>query len=88
MISILQTVGAWCRCSREVRRAWKDDQHALGYEWADRRFSKQELNNAIATEAAELDAAYERQYPGFKSTPEGMQIDVPIAVETTKGWPA
>lgn len=30
------------RMFREVRRPWKDDQNALGYEWADKRFSKQE----------------------------------------------
>jgi hypothetical protein len=31
------------RMFREVRRAWKDGQDALGYEWADRRFSKSEV---------------------------------------------
>lgn len=31
------------RMFREVRRPWKDDADALGYEWADRRFSKSEI---------------------------------------------
>jgi hypothetical protein len=31
------------RMFREVRRAWKDGVDALGYEWADRRFSKSEV---------------------------------------------
>jgi hypothetical protein len=31
------------RMFREVRRAWKDDVDVLGYEWADRRFSKSEV---------------------------------------------
>lgn len=30
------------RMFREVRRPWKDEQEALGYEWADKRFSKSE----------------------------------------------
>lgn len=31
------------RMFREVRRAWKDGTEALGYEWADRRFSRPEI---------------------------------------------
>jgi hypothetical protein len=31
------------RMFREVRRAWTDGTEALGYEWADRRFSRQEV---------------------------------------------
>lgn len=31
------------RMFREVRRAWKDGADVLGYEWADRRFSKSEV---------------------------------------------
>lgn len=31
------------RMFREVRRAWKDGVDVLGYEWADRRFSKSEV---------------------------------------------
>ena len=30
------------RMFRKVTRAWKDDQDVVGYEWADRRFSKAE----------------------------------------------
>ena len=30
------------RMFREVRRPWKDEQNALGYEWADKRFSTPE----------------------------------------------
>jgi hypothetical protein len=36
------------RMFREVRRAWKDGQDALGYEWADRRFSKSEVKKIPA----------------------------------------
>lgn len=31
------------RMFREVRRAWKDNTDVVGYEWADRRFSKSEV---------------------------------------------
>jgi hypothetical protein len=37
------------RMFREVRRPWKDDQDALGYEWADRRFSTSETKKIPAT---------------------------------------
>lgn len=31
------------RMFREVHRPWKDDANVLGYEWADKRFSKSEI---------------------------------------------
>lgn len=33
-----------------------------------------------------LQAALEKQFPGFKATDEGIHIDTATAVETTKGW--
>jgi|SRR6185295_969548 len=36
------------RMLREVRRPWKDDQEVLGYEWADRRFSKSQAKQIPA----------------------------------------
>ena len=46
----------------------------------------EELQLEVADEAAALDKAYEKKFPGFKSTPDGMSVDVEVARETMKGW--
>ena len=51
-----------------------------------RIFTPEEWHAAVENEAAMLDADYERRFPGFKSTEHGMDIDVALARETTKGW--
>ena len=43
------------RVLREVRRPWKNDKEALGYEWADRRFSKAEQKKLPAALNAVLE---------------------------------
>lgn len=56
------------RMFREVRRPWKDDNDALGYEWADRRFSKSEVKK-IAPELGflvELTAQMAPKYSDFQ----------------------
>ena len=45
-----------------------------------------EYFDAIIREAHELDAMYERKFPGFKTNEHGVDIDVAVAVETMKGW--
>lgn len=37
-------------------------------------------------ECEHLDEAYERKFPGYKSTDIGMNISFPEAAETMKGW--
>lgn len=49
----------------------------------------EELAGAVEAEAELLDADYERRFPGFKSTPAGMEIDAKQGAETMKrlGFP-
>lgn len=57
------------RMFREVRRAWKDGVDVLGYEWADRRFSKTEVKK-IPGELGflvELTAPIAAKYSDFQS---------------------
>ncbi len=57
------------RMFREVRRAWKDGVDVLGYEWADRRFSKSEVKK-IAPELGflvELTAQMAPKYSDFQN---------------------
>lgn len=46
-----------------------------------------DLIREMQRKAQELCAAYEREFPGFRATDIGMDIDVARAAETTKGWP-
>jgi hypothetical protein len=32
------------------------------------------------------DAIYEKKFPGMKSTPIGIDYQLPLAAETMKGW--
>jgi hypothetical protein len=43
--------------------------------------------DALADSAADLNGVMERRFPGFKATPSGMDVDVKLAAETTRGWP-
>lgn len=45
-----------------------------------------EFQDVLEGEAKALDAMYEEKFPGFRSTPQGMEIDVERAKETTKNW--
>ena len=49
-------------------------------------FTAAQLQDQIAIECAHLEAGLEKQFPGFRSTDVGMQIDTAKAVETMKGW--
>ena len=55
------------RMFREVRRAWKDGVDVLGYEWADRRFSKSEVKKIPAELGflVELSTAMAPKYSDF-----------------------
>src|SRR4051812_18097011 len=45
-----------------------------------------EFQIALLDEAQKLDADYERRFPGFKATDDGMQINISMARETMRGW--
>jgi hypothetical protein len=46
-----------------------------------------EYFDAVATEARLLSEQLETRFPGFRASEVGMHMDVPVAAETTKGWP-
>lgn len=48
-------------------------------------FTMPEFEAQLAVEASNLDAVYERLFPGFKSRDDGMVMDH-RAAETTKNW--
>lgn len=49
-------------------------------------FSRQQFMDQLAAEALALDDAYQRKFPGFRSTNVGMEMDAQLAAETMKGW--
>lgn len=52
-------------------------------------FSDVEWDATLAAEANHLDKMYEKTFPGWRSTPEGLQtIDIARAAKTMEGWPA
>lgn len=48
--------------------------------------SWEEWSAALQTDAELLDKRYEQRFPGFKTSQYGVDIDVRLAQETTKGW--
>lgn len=50
--------------------------------------TQDEFSKVLREEAAELDKAYERTFPGFRTTTDGITIDAFVAKETTRNWPA
>lgn len=49
-------------------------------------FTREEFAEALVAEAAELEAMYEKRFPGVKATDYGLNIDAQTFAETTKGW--
>jgi hypothetical protein len=48
--------------------------------------TEQELLEHMNAEAEYLCKAYERRFPGFKATDEGLTMDTAIAKDTMAGW--
>lgn len=48
--------------------------------------TQEEWQLQLIEECKALDAAFERRFPGFKSTDDGISIDPKVAINTTKGW--
>ena len=46
-----------------------------------------ELLHWVAEEAAELEKMLEKQFPGYKASALGMDIDVRVAAQTSLHWP-
>lgn len=50
-------------------------------------FTDAELSAAVALECDELCKMLEREFPGYKATDTGMDIDVALAKKTSASWP-
>lgn len=52
-------------------------------------FTQQEFRDALEAEAKQLDHDYEESFPGWRSTPDGMSMKMPEALETMRklGFP-
>lgn len=52
-------------------------------------FTQEEWQAALEAEAKALDHAYEETYPGWRSTPDGLHMKLPEALETMQklGFP-
>lgn len=68
------------RMFREVRRPWKDEQNALGYEWADKRFSKQETKKIPPALGfvLELTSSMKAKYGDFEPVTVNCRYTTPI----------
>jgi hypothetical protein len=49
-------------------------------------FTAEEFTTQMQEEAKYLCEAYERRFPGFKATDDGMSMDIAIARDTMAGW--
>lgn len=49
--------------------------------------TQDEFTAAIEAEANQLNEDYEKRFPGFKATDDGMRMDMPLAAETMKSQP-
>lgn len=48
---------------------------------------EQKFGDTIQAECQWLCEQYERQFPGFKATDTGLNIDTSVALKTMQGWP-
>jgi len=49
-------------------------------------FTAAEYTEQVQDEARHLCSEYERRFPGFKATDDGLSINTAIARDTTAGW--
>jgi hypothetical protein len=49
-------------------------------------FSIEEWTDALGAEAGLLNEDLARRFPGFRATDDGMDMQMPEAAETMKGW--
>ncbi len=49
-------------------------------------FTAEEYTAQVHDEAKLLCRAYERRFPGFKATDDGLHVDAEIARDTMRGW--
>lgn len=75
------------RDHREVTMMLRAEVNALTAKLIEKGvFTAEEYAAQLQEEARFLCESYERQFPGFKATDSGMEINPIRAAETTRGW--
>lgn len=78
------------RDHREVTIMLRAEVSALTHLLIERRvFTLEEFTVALEAEAILLDEDYSQKFPGYRSTPEGMAMDLSVATQTMRdlGFP-
>lgn len=72
---------------REISIILRAEMNALSALMIDKGLiTKEEWLERCIDEARELDKLYEHRFPGFTSSERGMNMKLPEARETMKGW--
>lgn len=75
------------RDHREATMLLRAEVNALTAVLIERKLiDQQEFSQQVGIEAAHLDAEYEKKFPGFSTNDHGVNIKLPEALATTKGW--
>jgi hypothetical protein len=75
------------RDDREVTMAMRAEINALTLLMIKKGvFTAEEFTEQLQEESRHLCEQYERRFPGFKATDDGMHMDLQIARDTTAGW--
>lgn len=79
-----------CQAVRDQREAWlllrAENTAFLRILFEKKICTVEEFQQALLIEAQALDESLEQRFPGFKTTEDGIDMDVKVAAETTKGW--
>lgn len=76
------------RDHRELSMILRAEVNALVTVLADNHVitPREEFARQLIEECEHLDTVYQRKFPGFKSTDDGLSIDPATARHTTQGW--
>ena len=75
------------RDHREVTMLMRAELNALvGLLVEHKVFTAQEFTDRVETEAEWLSKQYEKKFPGFKATDDGLVMTTAIAADTMRGW--
>lgn len=75
------------RDHREVTMLMRAELNALAVILARKQvFTMPEFRRQVQEECRLLCEAYEKRFPGFKATDDGMQVNPETSLKTTRGW--
>lgn len=75
------------RDHRELTMMLRAEVNAMAMLLIENRiFSAKEWDKQVQKECQLLCEGYEKRFPGFKATDEGLEIDTEKSLKTTRGW--